>query len=335
MADRIAVNTDAPLEYFRSSPEGVLLQRAGIDVRGGPCRSEDETIACARDADAILNGIVPITRRVLESLPRTRVVARYGVGVDNVDLDAATEQGIVVVNVPDYCAEEVSNQALAFLLAWARQVTRYDSMLHEGGWGFDHVPSMQSVHQQRLGVIGGGRIGLALARKGLALGMEVVVHDPYLDAAELEKQGVRSASLEELLAASDYVSIHVPLTKQTHHLIGAEQLASMKPTGFLINTSRGPVVDERALIEALQNKKIAGAGLDVFEQEPLPKDNPLRRMPNVILTPHVGAQSPVATSRLRRQIAEEVIRALGGELPLNIANPAVRSSARLLRDRAS
>jgi phosphoglycerate dehydrogenase-like enzyme len=203
-------------------------------------------------------------------------------------------------------------------------------MLREGKWGFDHVPRMQSVHQQQLGIVGAGRIGLALARKAAVLGMEVVSCDPYVPAAALQGRGVRPVGFDALLATSDYISIHTPLLPSTRHLIGAAELARMKPTAFLINTSRGPVVDEAALVEALRGGRIAGAGLDVFEQEPLPADSPLRALPNVILSPHVGAQSPLATERLRRQIAEEVLRALRGELPLNVANADVRARARLL-----
>jgi D-3-phosphoglycerate dehydrogenase len=294
---KLAVHTDAPLQYLEGSPEAKILGEGGVELRAQRCQSEDETIALARDADAVLNGMVPLTRRVLERLPRTVVIARYGVGVDNV---------------------------------WARQVTRCDALLRSGKWGWEYAPQMQSVHQQRLGIVGAGRIGLALARKALALRMEVAAFDPQVPAATLEAQGVRALPLDALLAQSDYVSVHTPLLPGTRHLIGAAQLARMKPTAFLINTARGAVVDEKALIEALRAGRIAGAGLDVFETEPLADDSPLRTLPNTILTPHMGAQSPLATERLRRQVGEEVLRALRGELPLHIANAAVRPKARLL-----
>jgi D-3-phosphoglycerate dehydrogenase len=327
---KIAVHTDAPLQYLEGSPEAKILGAAGVELRGRRCQSEQETIELARDADAVLSGAVPLTRRVLSNLPRTVVIARYGVGVDNVDLDAATDMGIAVAYVPDYCIEEVSNHALALLLGWARQLTRCDALLHAGKWGWEYAAQMQSVHQQRLGIVGAGRIGLALARKALALRMQVAAFDPQVPAAALEAQGVRPAPLDALLAESDYVSVHTPLLPGTRHLIGAAELARMKPTAFLINTSRGAVIDEKALIEALGAGRIAGAGLDVFESEPLAADSPLRSLPNTILTPHVGAQSPLATERLRRQVGEEVLRALQGELPLNLANTAVRAKARLL-----
>jgi D-3-phosphoglycerate dehydrogenase len=274
--------------------------------------------------------MVPLTRRVIERLPRTVVIARYGVGVDNVDLEAATDAGIAVAYVPDYCVEEVSNHALALLLGWARQITRSDALLRAGQWGWEYAAQMQSVHQQKLGIVGAGRIGLALARKALALGMEVAAYDPQVSPGILEQHGVRALPLDELLAQSDYVSVHTPLLPSTRHLIGRAELARMRPGAFLINTARGAVIDEKALVEALRAGRIAGAGLDVFETEPLPADSPLRSLPNTILTPHVGAQSPVATQRMRRQVGEEVLRALRGELPLNLANAAVRSRARLL-----
>jgi D-3-phosphoglycerate dehydrogenase / 2-oxoglutarate reductase len=327
---QIAVHTDAPMQYLEGSPEAKILGSAGVELRGRPCKSEDETIELARDADAILNGMVPLTRRVIQALPRTRVIARYGVGFDNVDLDAATEAGIAVVYVPDYCVEEVSNQALALLLDWARQVSHFDALLRSGKWGWEHAAKMQSVHGQHLGIVGAGRIGMALARKASALAMDVCAFDPVVTASALEAQGVRSVPLDVLLAESDYVSLHTPLMAGTRHLIGAAQLAKMKRSAFLINTSRGPVIDEKALIDALREGRIAGAGLDVFEQEPLPADSALRSLPNTILTPHVGAQSPQATLRLRTQVGEEVMRALRGELPRNIANTAVRAKARLL-----
>jgi len=327
---KLAVHSDAPLQYLEGSPEAKILASGGVELRGRPCKSEDETIELARDADAILNGMVPITRRVIAALPRTAVIARYGVGVDNVDLDAATEAGIAVVYVPDYCVEEVSNQALAFILDWARQLTRNDGLLRRGSWGWEFAGQMQSLVGKRLGIVGAGRIGLALARKARALGMEVCAFDPQVPAPELERQGVHPIAFDALLAESDYVSLHVPLTAGTRHLIGAAQLARMKPSAFLINTARGPVVDEKALVAALRDGRIAGAGLDVFEQEPLAGDHPLRSLSNTILTPHVGAQSPEATLRMRTQVGEEVLRALRGELPVNIANAAVRSKARLL-----
>ncbi|MEE9286392.1 MAG: C-terminal binding protein [Dehalococcoidia bacterium] len=334
MATRpLAVHTDADPERVAAALETKLLGEAGVDVTGRRCRSDDEVIELAAQADIILNGLVPITRKVLEAVERCKAVARYGVGYDNVDIQAATEQGIAVIHVPDYCAEEVSNHVMAFLLAWAKQLVPFDSATHQGRWDYRLVPKVQSVREQTLGIVGVGRIGMAVARKARAFAMDVVAYDPYMAPEVLEAEGITACSLEEGLARSDYVSIHTPLTPETRHLIGAEQLKAMKKTAFLINTSRGPVVDEAALAQALQEGWIAGAGLDVFEREPLPADSPLRTMANVIMTPHTASQSPVANAVLRRRIAEEVLRVLRGEFPLNVANPAVKQNARLFAAR--
>jgi len=315
-----------------TTPDATLLREAGVEIRGERCETEDDVIRIAREADVLLDGLAPITRRVLESLPRCKVVVRYGVGVDNVDLQAATDEGITIVHVPDYCVEEVSNHVITFLLAWAKQLAGLDQSVRSGDWAAGMrapMDKVQSVHQETLGIIGAGRIGLATARKARALSMEVLVYDPYVDESKLEAEGLRVVDLTQALAESDYVSLHVPLTDETHHLISHAALQTMKDTAFLINVSRGAIVDEKALIDALESKEIAGAALDVFETEPLAADNPLCKMSNTILTPHAAHYSPLATTRARTQIAEEVLRALRGEWPLNIANPAVKKRSRL------
>ena len=313
--------------------DAVLLREAGVDVQGERCKTEEDVIRVAQGADVLLDGMGPITRKVLSSLPRVRVVARYGVGVDNVDLEAATDEGIVVTHVPDYCIEEVSNHVIAFLLVWAKQLVQMERHVRGGAWASgkaNPVEKVQSVHQQTLGIVGAGRIGMATALKGKALSMKVLVYDPYLDPGKITAQGLVPAEMAQVLAESDYVSIHTPLTPETRHFIGADQFKGMKQSAFLINVSRGPIVDEAALAEALQAGTIAGAGLDVFETEPLPSGSPLYKMENVLLSPHSAHFSPIGTVRARRQIAEEVLRALGGEFPVNIANPAVRAKARMM-----
>lgn len=315
-----------------TTPDATLLRDAGVELRGERCVTEEDVIRVAAEADVLLDGMGPITRRVLSSLSNCKVVVRYGVGVDNVDLDAATDEGITVVNVPDYCVEEVSNHVITFLLAWAKQLAPLDACVRSGEWAERKrwpMDKVQSVHQQTLGVIGAGRIGLAAARKAKALAMEVLVYDPYIDEQRLTGEGLTPAGLDRVLAESDYVSVHTPLTDETRHLIGREALGAMKETAFLINVSRGPIVDEAALIAALEAGEIAGAALDVFETEPIGPDNPLCKMQNTILTPHAAHYSPLATIRARTQIAEEVLRALGGEWPLNVANPAVKQRSRL------
>jgi len=315
-----------------NTPDATMLRDAGVTLQGARCETEDDVIGVAQGADVLLDGLAPITRKVLSSLPQCKVVVRYGVGVDNVDLQAATEEGITVVHVPDYCVEEVSNHVITFLLAWAKQLSGLDQSVRSGEWAERSRTPMalvQSVHQQTLSLIGAGRIGLATARKAKALSMKVLVYDPYVEADSLQAEGFEVVGFNRAIAEGDYVSVHTPLTDETHHLISHETLASMKQTAFLINVSRGPIVDEAALIEALESKRIAGAALDVFETEPMVADNPLCKMPNTILTPHAAHYSPLATLRARTQIAGEVLRALNGEWPLNIANPAVKAKSRL------
>ncbi len=324
----LIVHADAP-PGTPLSEERRALGDLDCDLVATETGSEDELIASVRDADVILVAAAQITRRVLERTQRCRAVVRYGIGVDNVDLEAATENGIVVAHVLDFCAQEVSNHAIALLLALARRLLPLHRDASAGRWRRDHAWRLAPVHGQTLGIVGFGNIGRAVARKALALDMRVLAYDPYADPKLAEELGVRPAPLDELLAESDYVSLHSPLTPETRHLIGASELKAMKPTAVLINTARGPVVDEAALAEALAGGKIAAAGLDVFEEEPLAADNPLCHLENVLLTPHVASVSPEAI----RLVCEEVGRAAGdvlrGRWPKYVANPSVKPRAPL------
>jgi len=266
----------------------------------------------------------PVTRRVLENLPRCRAVVRYGIGLDNVDLQAATDCGILVAHVLDFCTDEVSNHAIALLLALARRLIPLHRDAAAGRWRQPQAWTLAPVHGQTLGIVGFGNIGQAAARKARAFGLRLLAHDPYGDPGAAEELGAALVPLGELLAESDYVSLHAPLTPGTRHLIGAAELAAMKPSAVLINTSRGPVVDEAALVEALTSGGIAGAGLDVFEEEPLPADSPLCRLENVILTPHVASVSPEAMRRLREEVGRAAADVLRGRRPKYVANPTVR-----------
>lgn len=285
--------------------------------------SEGVLIDNLLEADVVLTSAAPITSRVLESLPRCRAVVRYGIGLDNVDLDAATEKGIVVAHVLDFCTEEVSNHAIALMLALARRLPALHADSVAGRWRRPQAWGLGPVHGQTLGIAGFGNIGRAVARKALAFGMRVLAFDPYGDANAAAEMGVRLAPLDELLAESDYVSLHTPLTPETRHLIGTAELAAMKPTAVLVNTSRGPVVDEPALVRALSEGEIAAAGLDVFEEEPLPADSPICEMKNALLTPHVASVSPTAMRTLRLEVGRAAADVLRGRWPRYVANPAV------------
>ena len=271
---RVMVTDDRFGSY--AEEEGVLAS-IGARLEVKHFATEAEAISTLKDADAILNNLFPMTSSVIENLPRCAVISRYGVGVDNVDIDAATRMGIWVARVPDYCVEEASDQALALLLGCLRKLAYKDRKVREGLWDLHrHFPTHR-IAGHTLGLIGFGAVAHCLRRKVSGLGLaQVLVNDPFVPVAAIEKEGCRSVSLSTLLAESDFVSVHVPLTPQTKALIGEKQLALMKPEAILINTSRGPVVDELALVRALLEKRIGGAGLDVFEKEPLPMDSGLR-----------------------------------------------------------
>jgi len=311
------------------SHELAEIAAVDADFRATKSRHEGELIDNLRDADVVLVNMAPITRRVMENLHRCRAVVRYGVGVDNVDLEAATECGIVVAHVVEFCTEEVSNHALLLLLACAKRLLPLDRGVREGRWPRGPLGDLPSIFGQTLGIVGLGKIGRALARKAQALGLRVVACDPYVDPKVAEQCNVRLGSLKELLQQSDYVSVNAPLTVETHHVIGAGELALMKPTAVLINTARGALVDEDALVEALGSGRIAAAGLDVFEEEPLPLDSALRRLDNVVLTPHSGGFSEASVRKVRVEVGKAAADVLAGRWPKQVANPSVRPRVEL------
>jgi D-3-phosphoglycerate dehydrogenase len=287
---------------------------------------EEELVRLAPGADAILTCWQKVTARVLDAAQRCRIVARYGIGLDNIAVDRATELGILVTNVPDFCLDEVSDHAMALLLTAARRVAAFADETRQGVWNPAAGRALPRLRGQTLGLIGFGAIARTLVPKALGFGLEVIAYTPRLRADE-PMPGVRAvAGLDELLARADYVSVHAPLTPETRGMIGAAQLGRMKPTAWLINTSRGPIVDEVALVDALRSGRIAGAALDVFAAEPPAADHPLLSLPNTIVTPHVAFASEAAVRDLQRRAAERVAEALRGELPRNVVNPAVVSS---------
>jgi len=294
--------------------------------------SAEEVIERARDADALITSFSPVTRRVMEALEGLKVVVRTGVGYDVIDVPAATELGVVVVNIPDIWVREVANHALALMLTWNRQVVTLDREIRAGTWS-GRVPgaSVGALHGETVGVVGLGNIGSAFARRVAALETHVIASDPYVDDARFRALGVERVDLLTLAARADYVSVHTLLNDETRGLIGEAFLRRTKPTASLINTSRGPVVDEAALVRALQEGRLAGAALDVFEHEPLAPDSPLRRMSNVILTPHAAYFSTAAVAQVPRRCGEEVARVLTKERPLHVVNPEVYAPGRRRR----
>jgi len=318
----LVVHADARPGQDLSGEEAPLVE-VGAVLRPTWAQDEDGLIANLREADVVLVSGAPITRRVMENLPRCRGVVRYGVGVDNVDVAAATDLGIVVAHVLDFCTEEVANHALLFLLAWAKKLLPLNRRLRDGRWGGFPAAEFPTIYGQTLGIVGLGEIGRSLAGKARALGMEVVAYDPYVKEGG-EPLSPRLVALEHLLRQSDYVSLNLPLTQETFHLIGERELALMKPTSVLINTARGPVVDEAALVAALRQRRIAAAGLDVFEEEPLPASSPLLELDNVILTPHTAGISEKSARKVRTEVGKAAADLLAGRWPRHVANRGVK-----------
>lgn len=301
--------------------ELALLRDAGAQLVDRPRPTEEELIAHGRDAEAIVTIEEPLTAAVIGSLERCRVIARLGIGVDTVDVGAATAAGIWVTNVPDGSVDEASDHALALLLALTRRVVALDASVRRGEWNTIAVAG--PVHRLRgrvLGLVGFGRIARALAPKAAALGLEVWASDPHIEPATIAAAGVRAIGLDRLLADADAVSIHVPLTPETRGLIDRRRLRAMQPGALIVNVSRGGVIDEPALIQALREGHLGGAALDVFAQEPLPTDHPLLALDRVVLTSHAAFYSHESVAEVLHKAVEDVARVLGGERPLRPVN---------------
>jgi D-3-phosphoglycerate dehydrogenase len=300
---------------------------AGLDVDLVELYSfdEDEILEACRDADAVLVQYAKITRRIIEALEKCRIISRYGVGLDMVDLEAATECGIPVAYVPDYCVDEVSDHAMALLLALYRKLLILDPFARQGGG--DARPLVKPIfglRGQALGLVGIGRIGRAMVPKAQGFGLRVLAYDPYVTSEAIREMGAEPASFEKLLRESDFISLHLPLTSSTKHIMGEEQFRAVKPTAGLINVSRGGLIDERALYTALMEGRIGSAALDVMEEVSPSPDTPLFSLNNAIFTPHMAYYSERALDAVRRGTVQEVARVLRGEQPINLANPQVK-----------
>jgi D-3-phosphoglycerate dehydrogenase len=298
---------------------GDLETERGLLAEAGATLTEDR--ARLAEADALLVCYAPIGAEVIETLGRCRVISRYGIGVDNVDVAAATRRGIVVTNVPDYCMDEVSDHALALLLAAARGICRLNERVRAGEWDLAPARPLHRLRGRTLGVVGFGRIGREVAGKAAAFGFRILAYDPYVPVSP----PAEAAPLDRLLAESDFVTLHLPLSDATRGIVGAEQLARMKPGAVVINTSRGGLVDERALHAAISSGHLGGAALDVLEREGA--DTPLRQLPNVILTPHAAFYSEEAQAELQRKAALNAVAVLQGRRPPYVVNPEVYGQA--------
>ena len=291
-------------------------------------KKPEEFIAQAADCDALLNTYAgPITAEVMAKMPKCRIIARYGIGVDTIDLDAATAAGIIVTNNPTYCIEEVAEHTMALLLAAARKVAYYDRLVRAGRWEVPPGKPLYRVAGRTLGLVGFGNIARQVAVRAGSFGMKVVYADPYVSEGQFQVPG-RKVELDALFRESDFISLHPPLTPQTRKMIGDDAFSQMKPSAVLINCARGPVVDTEALVRALDAKKIAGCALDTTDPEPLPDPHPLRGRDNVILNPHVAWYSEQALVGLQAGAPSEVRRVLKGEWPVNVVNRAVKGKSR-------
>jgi D-3-phosphoglycerate dehydrogenase / 2-oxoglutarate reductase len=297
-------------------PAIAALKRVDPELRMAKSASADDILSVARDADAILVTYAKLPGDLLRQLTRCKAIGRFGLGVDNIDLPAAKERGIVVTYVPDYCLQEVSDHAMALLLALARKVPLSNRLVQSGRWEMPAVVPIRRLEGQTLGLIGFGNIPRRVAPKAQAFGLNVVVYDPYVSKDVLAAAHVESVSLDDLLARSDFVSVHAPLMKATRGLLNADAFRKMKKGAFVINTARGPLIDEEALIAALDSGHLGGAALDVVAVEPLAKDNKLVGRDNVILTPHTAFYSVEALAELQTKCASDVARVLAGEPPV-------------------
>lgn len=294
-----------------------VLERAGFPLAAvSPnCRTEDDVIHNCTDAEVLLVQWAPITRRVMQNLPKLRGIVRYGVGVNNLDLEAARELGIAIANVPNFCLEEVSDHALAFILSLGRRIPQDHANIVQGKWGIQDLLPIPSFRDLTLGLVGFGAIAGLVAQKARVFGFRIIASDPHQQQRVFEASGVEKVDLDGVLEGSDILSLHCPLLPETKHLINRDSIGRMRRGAILINTSRGPVVKEDDLIAALQSGRILAAGLDVFEEEPPARENPLRAMPNVVLTSHAASVSSRAVVSLQVKAAEAARDILLGKRP--------------------
>jgi D-3-phosphoglycerate dehydrogenase len=305
---------------FRNlDPERTILGAIGADVIDANDLLREDVLAVARDADAFMIDYLTIDADAIAGLDCCRVICRYGIGVDQIDVAAATRAGIVVTRVPEYCIGELADHTLGLLLAVARRLVSYDTGVRAGRWVWD-APGIRRLAGSTLGIVGMGRIGSAVAARARPIGFRIVGHDPFVSDEAIRSRGAESATLEQLLRESDIVTLHVPLTVSTRGLIGRDELAAMKHGAILVNTARGALIEHDALVEALRSGRLAGAGLDVLDGEPPAPDDPLLSLEHVVITPHAGHFSEQSLVQVQTEAAEEVLRVLTGERPCHAVN---------------
>ncbi|MBB5755076.1 C-terminal binding protein [Prosthecomicrobium pneumaticum] len=313
-------------DYGDVDIERGILEAAGAEVIALQAKREDDLLAAAADCDAIMNQYARVGARTIAAMERCRVIARYGVGVDIVDVAAASAKGILVTNVRDYCTDEVADHAVSLWLALARRLFDYDRATHQGIWRWQSGSPIHRLRGRTLGIVSFGKIGQAIANRARPFGVTLIAYDPYLPAEVAKAHDIRQVDKATLLAEADVVMMQVPMTDETRHFLGEAEFAAMKPGALVINTGRGPTIDNKALYRALVEGRIAGAGLDDPEEEPAklaawsPDDNPIFSLSNVIVTPHAAYYSEESIRTARETAASEVARVLTGQQPRNPVN---------------
>jgi D-3-phosphoglycerate dehydrogenase len=324
MAEFKIVRVDRFGSQIKFSDERDALAGLDVDLSGADAVTEEEIIQVLKDADVAITAAAAFTRKVFENLQKLRAVIRTGVGYDTIDVQAATDNGILLVNNPaqNWCAEEVSNHSILLMLSCARKLVKLHSLTSKGKWreAQSAVMPCECIHGQTAGIIGCGAIGKAIAKKALAFNMRVIVYDPYLPQDTARNLGFELTDLPALLSRSDYVLVQMPLNNETFHMLSDQQFSMMKSSAFLINCARGECIDEPALIKALRQGKIAGAGLDVFENEPPKQENPLFAMENVIVTPHCASWSTAAFQKMNKNIGKQAACIIRKEWPDSVVN---------------
>lgn len=307
-------------QYENIDQEKKIIGDAGLKLAEYQIKDAKQLIGLIDDADAVITQYSDMNREVIEHLQHCKMIIKYGIGVNNIDVMAATEKGIYVCNVPDYGVEEVSDHAIAMIFALSKKLPIITKALRNGDWGYSSVVPLYRFSESVVGLVGLGRIPQLVAKKLKGFGVRILAYDPYVMPETAEESGVELVDFDTLCKESDYISIHCPLTGGTNHLFNKRVFQMMKKTAFIINTARGPVVCEEDLVEALESGEIAGAALDVFENEPVCADHKLLRMDQVIATPHCAWYSIEAITSLQRKTAEEVVNVLAGNAPFNCVN---------------
>lgn len=310
MSKRVVITDHgfADIDYERTA-----LEKLGYDVITGQCKNEDEVLSLSETADALLVQWAPVTKKVIEKLGNCKIIVRYGIGVDNVDLQSAKEKGIPVCNVPDYCIQEVADHSIALALTLARQLITTDRLVRNGIWKITPPLALPPCREMIFGTMGYGRIAREVLKRAAAFGFKTAAYDLFVSPEQMKQDNVISLTPAQLLQQADIISLHLPLNEDTRHIINKETLEVMKPASILVNTARGGLIDTLALAAALKDKKIGAAGLDVYEKEPLPADHPLMQCENALLTSHTAWYSAASVPVLQQMATQEIIRGLTGQ----------------------